>query len=332
MYAMPLNKTTKILERAVLTIATGKPIYISMAINLARSFKWWHKNSSIQFVLVTDQKDLVPPDLSDIEVIELQVGQLGQGFAPKLYLEQLTPAHKTLFIDADCLCFGSLETVFDRFETHSVSAIGDTISQGEFFGDVANICQQFQINALPRFVGGLYYLEKNEISKRVFNTARELEAKYDDMGLVRLRGHRNEEPLIAIAMALNEQNPLSDDGTIKAERMCYQHRMKADVFQGIAKLWNHCKNSQDFPTWVHLTEASPIIVHFNGFYIESEPYTSEVIRLQRVMANGWPIWAATVYTFITFFLPKTVIRYSQRVLRPWFRKFFGFRKISPSTR
>lgn len=323
---------TEQLSRAVLTIATGKPIYIKMAVNLARSFKWWHRDSSIRFVLATDHKELLPPDLSDVDVIELQPEQYGQGFSPKLYLDQLTPAKKTLFIDADCLCFGSLDTVFDNFENHSVSAIGDSISQGEFFGDVAHICQQFQIDYLPRFVGALYYIEKNDISNRVFTKARELEEKYDDIGLIRLRGHKNEEPLIAIAMALNGQKALTDDGNIKADRMSYDYRMKADVFQGIAKLWNHCKNPQDFPTWVHLPEAHPIIVHFNAHYTECEPYTSESIELQLVMVNKCPIWAARCYTFIICSLPETIIRLSKETLRSLFRKFFGIRKITPSLR
>lgn len=149
-------------QRAVLTIATGKPIYIQMAVNLARSFKWWHRNSSIRFIIVTDQKRSIPSDLSDIKVIELQPGQYGQGFSPKLYLDKLAPAEQTLFIDADCLCVGSLESVFNRFAKHAVSVVGGTISEGEWFGDVAALCQRFGVEALPKFNGGIYYLEKEK--------------------------------------------------------------------------------------------------------------------------------------------------------------------------
>jgi hypothetical protein len=179
-------------EKAVLTLATGKPIYIQMAINLARSFKWWHRNSSIRFVLATDQKQLIPPDLQDVEIIELKPGQYGHGFSPKLHLDKVAPAPKTLFVDADCLCVGSLESTFDRFAERPVSVVGTTISEGEWFGNVAAICQRFDLKALPKFNGGVYYLEKGEISDRVYATARELEPQYDEIGLVRLRDRPND--------------------------------------------------------------------------------------------------------------------------------------------
>jgi len=85
------------LNKLVLTIATGKSIYIQMAVNLARSFKWWHKNSDIKFAIATDQAYLIPPDLSDILIIELQPNQYGQGFSPKLHLDKISPADNTLF-------------------------------------------------------------------------------------------------------------------------------------------------------------------------------------------------------------------------------------------
>ena len=50
-------------EKAVITLATGKDIYINMAVNLARSFKRWHSDSSIEFFLATDQVNLIPEDI-----------------------------------------------------------------------------------------------------------------------------------------------------------------------------------------------------------------------------------------------------------------------------
>ncbi len=75
---------TKCSSRSVLSIATGMSIYVEMSVNLARSFKWWHKCSLIQFTLATDQKHLLPSDLSDIKNIELKSGQYRQVFSPKV--------------------------------------------------------------------------------------------------------------------------------------------------------------------------------------------------------------------------------------------------------
>lgn len=319
------------MERAVLTLATGKPVYIEMAVNLARSFQWWHRHSAIQFVLATDRKDLLPADLQGIQVVELEPGQLGNGFSPKLHLDQLTPARQTLFLDADCLCYGPLEPVFDRFAGHAVSVIGELLTEGEFFGEVAALRQQFQIAALPRFVGGLYYLEAGDTSRQVYETARALEPRYDEIGLVRLRNHANEEPLIAIAMALHGQSPLPDDGSLKAERMSYAHTMQSELLRGLAHLWNP-GFPHPFPTWVQLTEARPRVVHFNGDYIRQEPYLSEALRLQKVRAEGWPVWAASAYGFAACALPKRTVYHAKDLLRPAFRAVFGTRRVAAGVR
>lgn len=319
------------LQRAVLTLATGKPLYVQMAVNLARSFKLWHKDSAIKFTLATDQKHVIPPDLSDIDIIELQPGQYGKGFSTKLHLDKLAPAQQTLFIDADCLCVASLESVFECFAGHAVSVVGKTISHGDFFGNVAEVCRRFKIKELPVFVGGLYYLEKGAVSSSIYAKARELEPQYDEIGLVRLRNLPNEEPLMAIAMAMHSQMPIPDDGSIKAEPMHFPSGVEIDVFQGSAALWNQPDDLRYLSTW-HLTEAHPLIVHFHSTDTERNPYTREVIRLQKVMAERWSIRAASAYAFATCSVPQTSISFLKDTFRPMYRRLFGFRHVSPSKR
>src|SRR4051812_48074082 len=94
-------------QRNVLTIATGKTLYLNLAINLARSFYYWNKNENINFYLATDMPDKLPADVEPyINLIPLREGELGSGFSPKLHLDKLAPAGCTLFIDSDCLVYG----------------------------------------------------------------------------------------------------------------------------------------------------------------------------------------------------------------------------------
>ncbi len=86
-------------------------------------------------------------------------GDLGEGFSSKLLLDRFAPASQTLFIDADCLCMASLAGVFTRFSGQSVAVLGGRISTGEWFGDVASTCARAGVLALPKFNGGMYYLE-----------------------------------------------------------------------------------------------------------------------------------------------------------------------------
>src|ERR1700761_392416 len=101
------------MDKNILTIATGKGLYVDMAANLARSFLHWHPQTDIQFHLVTDQKQIIPNDIVDrIKTIEIKPGELGEGFSSKLFLDKLAPEGQTLFIDSDCLVFGNLDWVF----------------------------------------------------------------------------------------------------------------------------------------------------------------------------------------------------------------------------
>lgn len=70
------------------------------------------------------------------------------------------------------------------------------------------------IQAMPRFNGEVYYLERGRICEKVYETARELERRYDDIGFVRLRGHPNDEVLVSLAMALHGQEPIPERGDI----------------------------------------------------------------------------------------------------------------------
>lgn len=319
------------IDKAVLTIATGKQIYIQMAINLARSFKLFHKGSDIQFFIATDQKDLIPTDLSDIKVIELQPGQLGHGFSPKLHLDKIAPATHTLFVDSDCLCFGSLDSVFDRFSGNAVSVIGKKLFEGEFFGDIKSVRKQFDLPYLPFFVGGIYYIEKGDISTRVYSAARDLERQYDEIGLIRLRGRPNEEPLMAIGMAMYGQSPIEEDGSIKAEPMFYPSGVSVNVFTGKTLLKNSPSHSSYSTVW-GLEEAKPLLVHFHCVHAKRSPYTRECFALKKVCQYGWNPSIARLYAYLKLSLPQKASDAFKDTLRPLYRKLFGTRRIRPSER
>ncbi|GAA6621356.1 hypothetical protein [Scytonema sp. NUACC26] len=320
-------------EKAVITLATGKPEYIKMATNLARSFKRWHKDKSVRFVIATDQKNLIPPDLlPNIEVIEIQAGQYGQGFSPKLHLDKLAPANKTLFIDADCLCVGSLEPVFKRFSGHAVSVIGRSISEGEWFGDIGTVCLRFGVVSLPKFNGGIYYIEKGELSDRIYATARELEPQYDDIGLVRLRNRPNDELLMAISMALHNQIPIPDDGSILSDPQACPGGILIDVLRGKSKLLNPLAPHPLHQAWYPFVEVNPVLVHFLGHHTTIYPYKREELRLYLVQTQGWPIWLADFWATLFCSFPLLSTRTLKNILRPVFHKLFGVRTVLQSNR
>lgn len=317
--------------RAVLTLALSKPVYVDMAANLARSFLRWNAAAGIRFALCTDQPDLVPADLRErIDVIPVAPGAYGRGFSPKLHLDRLAPAARTLFLDADCLCVGSVEPLFERMGGRPVATIGYPLEEGEFFGDVAAIRERFGIPAMPWFVGGAYYLERGAESAAIYAAARELEREYDEIGLVRLRGVPNEEPLMAIAMALHGWMPIPDDGSLKAEPMTFPDDVCIDVLGGHARLV--AVGGGRHPAMRHLSVAEPRVVHFHGEWVHSAIYRREAVRLRRVVAHHWPPWAAGAVTAATVTLPDAIASRGRDALRPLYRRVFGYRRVPPSIR
>lgn len=315
------------MRRSILSIATGSPIYLELAVNLARSFKYWHQGSDIQFTLATDQAALVPDDLRDIQIKHLEPGQYGQGFSPKLYLNELAPATQTLFVDADCLCTGPLNDAFDRFAGRAVSVVGQKITHGEWFGDVASIRKVFNLDAIPRFNGGVYYLEKGAGSDAVFQTAQDLEDRYDKIGFRRLRTRPNDEVLISLAMALLGQEPVREDGTIMNSTLACPAGMDIDVLRGVSRLYNP-KDHPDHNDWYPLEEMNPTLVHFLGYQAGRYPYQREALRLKRVLAEGWSIPAADAWTACFYSGPWLLRECAKDLLRPLYHSVFGPRTIN----
>ena len=313
-------------SRSVLTLATGRRLYLNLAINLARSFKRWHADSPIRFALATDQAEHLPGDLADIDVVELEPEQFGSGFSPKLYLNRIAPAEQTMFVDADCLCTGPLDAVFDRFAGRDVSVVGRPMGEGEWFGNVAAICEQFDVPALPRFNGGLYYLEPGDTCEAVYETAQQLEPRYEEIGFKRLRGSANEEVLMALSMAIHQQKPVPDDGTIMNTTLEAPGGTSLDTLRGTSRMRNPASHPEHF-AWNRMTEMHPQLVHFLGYQTTRYPYRREEIRLRRVMADGWPLWAADAWAALRFSAPWLVRERAKDVLRPLYHRFFGPREV-----
>lgn len=319
-------------QRNILTIATGKEYYINLAINLARSFLWWHPDTNIRFKLVTDKPEYLPADLKDkIKVHPISAGELGTGFSSKLYLDKLADEGQTLFIDSDCLIFSNLERVFDLFKGHAVSVVGSYISNGEWFGDIKAVCDKFNVPHLPKFNGGIYYIEKGSEATAVYETARLLEKQYDEIGFVRLRNQPNDELIMALAMQLHHQTPIADNGTIMSDPQACPGGYKIDVISGKRWLLNPALPDKRHQSWYPFLKVSPAIFHFLGYYTGHYQYIREAYRLRTALA-GKLNWVAEFNALLTIEYPSRGKNFLKHTFRPLYHKAFGYRKIKGSNR
>lgn len=304
-----------------------------MAVALARSFSLWHRNSDISFWIATDNISAFPKDIKLwVNFIELTEGQLGEGFSSKLHLDKIAPTKKTLFIDSDCLIVRNLDFIFTLFEGKPVSVVGNYISDGEWFGNIKSICKKYDLDKLPKFNGGIYYVEKGELANKVYEKARELEHQYDEIGFVRLRNKPNDEVIMAVAMALNHQQPLIDDGTIMSDPQACQGNLKLNVYEGKSELINPPFPSKLHQNWYPFLKVSPAIVHFLGYYTTKYPYIKEENKLKFFFEKNVPIHLVNIITFITITIPYKMYDNLKILFRPTFHLLFGVRSIKQSKR
>ncbi|MBC6112163.1 hypothetical protein ACFOG5_10720 [Pedobacter fastidiosus] len=319
------------MNKNILTIATGKKLYVDLAINLARSFSYWNPRSPISFFIVTDSEHYLPKDVTSFaKIISVEKDEVGKGFTPKLYLDQLAPSGQTLFIDSDCLVYGNLLPIFEKFKNHSVSVIGNYIAKGEWFGNIEKICQKYNVPHLPKFNGGIYYLEAGDITTKVYTKARELEKIYDEIGFVRLRDRPNDEVLMALAMEIYEQKPIIEDGTIMAEFVNFQSGVSSDLLNGKVILYNTPGHKQYQKSWF-LDKAEPLIVHYLGHHNRLHPYIKEA-KIMGFLANGYSKTTSKLLTFFSISMPYKIKLFLINTLRPIYRLLFGYRMVEKSER
>lgn len=319
-------------NRSIITIASGKTAYWDMAVNLARSFLVWNDVNSIEFYIITDLSERLPTDLDKIKVLRYKSSVLGQGFSSKLKLDWFSQTQNTLFIDADCLCFGSLEPVFEMFASRPVAVAGGAINEGEWFGDVGQLLSAFGLKQMPKFNGGIYYLEQGSVSTSVYEKARELEKDYDVLGLVRLRGRPNDELLMALAMGLYGLESLPDDGTIMGDLYSCPVLRSLDVFRGKACLFNPPADEKNHRGWYPVGEIQPKLVHFLGDFTSGWQYQSESRKLELVCRRHLPLWVAELLVFWSFTLWAQLYVVCKNCLRPAYHLFFSTRAVKLSPR
>lgn len=319
-------------KRNVLTIATGKTLYLEYAINLAYSFLLWHPQTDVTFYIATDIPQLIPAGIPpQISIITIQPKEFGEGFSPKLHLDKIAPEGNTIFIDSDCLIFENIEYLFDRFKDHHVSVIGNYISDGEWFGDIAKICKKFNVPHMPKFNGGLYYLEKNPKAGAVYEQARKLEQQYNEIGFVRLRGRPNDEVLMALSMQLHGETPLIDDGKVMSDPQACPGGYYIDVLKGKRWLINPPAGNANHQEWYPFQKVSPAIVHFLGHHTHNYPYRREVYKLRK-LAEKKPAFNVKIFAYLSIQLPGQALNGLKKVFRPLYHLFFGYRKIKRSDR
>ena len=312
------------MNRSVITIAVGKPYYLRLAENLLKSFLLWNNGNEIHFLLVTDNMSFFNRynDNTKVSIKLINISESDKSFTSKFKLFELATASDNLFIDCDCLIYKDLGYIFEAFKGRSFSAIGNDIVDGDFFCDVKKTLKYFNLIAMPKFVGSIYFFKKDDKARLVFETASALKNKYDELGFVRLRNKENEEPLFAVALRLENEKILPNTGVVKADLMYYRN-VVSNVLNGsafVSKPILDITGGEEIPN-----SAYPGILHFNATFSDNYIYKSESYRLRYIQYDKHLI---ETIVFLRFKLPFEIETGFKRLFRPFYHFFLGHRSIA----
>ncbi len=251
-------------SQGLITVAFGSRRYTRLAKVLA-----WSLELHCPFLpraIVTDSDD---PDLARLYDVCLPYRpEWGRGFDYKFYLNDYSPFARTLYVDCDCLVVGSLECVWRLFQDVPFGVEGKQVSDGDFAGDVAAMCKQVGVEAIPRFNGGMYYFDKSEAAGAIFETAREIMGRYDQHGLTPMaRGFASDEPVVAMALAAHGIEAIDDRGTTMRTPIGIRGPLRIDVLAG------YCAFNKEG------MDVSPAIAHFADWRSRGFHYNREASKL-----------------------------------------------------
>jgi hypothetical protein len=228
-------------KNGILLVAHTKSSYWTEASTLAESIRRFSPHVAIALA-------------SDLDVPEKAWRQAGithyvrydfrhcEGLAFKLHLDALTPfPGATLFIDSDCICYGDISSVFERFSEHDFVTLGFPLRECHWFEDAEVVRRECGIDTFPFFTGDFYLFRKSSLATKIFAAARELESRYESLRIRRLGRSVNDEPLLSLAMAKAGVAALPHDGSwilqLQAQRcervrLDYSRRLATASFGG----------------------------------------------------------------------------------------------------
>ena len=209
------------------TIATGNERYYQLASNLLRSYRL-QSGADAPFAIICDRKCSFTEDFDQVVIME----QPSNTYLDKLHLFRYSPYDRTIFVDADSLFLSNPGALWTDFaDCMGLSCYGKTFPansrQGWF--EVCNTgAFQERLTYTIGMHGGIYYFTKSEDARNAFSLALDLVKDYNQYQF-RDFIKPADEPVVALAMAVNEMHPCEQEG-----RILFLHpvdnRLKLDVF------------------------------------------------------------------------------------------------------
>lgn len=273
--------------KGFVTIATGNRWYYTIALHLLRSYRLFAKEP-LPFAILAEEENEITSQFDKVILLDLP----SRSYIDKLRLAEDLPFDETIFIDADCLAYGDLNELFDIFQDASdVSCLGITEpltekTNGWFSllsfptageGVLTREMAQAQLPYAVGLHGGMIYMRRSDLTKKVFGDARQLARDYSAYRF-RTFDKPADEPVLALSMALNHCKPIPYERFALTCFWVHKPR-KLDLYHGKA-----CRK-----------DKTPItLLHWGTRHTQTPIYKKQIDQLKLRLQNkiGLPVLKA----------------------------------------
>jgi len=239
-------------------------VYFDMAVTLAMSLRM--TNPHLPLAVITDREQSVLNDFYDFVILHRD--DCGDGFVEKMYVNKYTPFRRTLYIDSDMLVIKDIKLFWDDLDGTPFTCLARKVmTEGYWYGDVAEHCKVFGLEEFTTLNAGLMYFEKSDSCDRLLEDSLAMVPDYDRLGLKRNRDLIADEPLLAIVMD-RMGLPLYEDGQKFMASPMDCSWFKVESLQGA------CSFETDGVLY------SPAIVHFSAGYWDYFHYKRERAKIR----------------------------------------------------
>lgn len=237
-------------EKGILLIATGHPYYGRMAYNLACTIKASEEDMPVCVVYGGAALSHLGSHQVNIfdELIKVPA-HVGGGFSPKLYLSDISPYDKTIFVDADTLWLQNGKTpsmLFDEMGEVSFSAITegwadlDTMDLSHvnpayyFWADLVEIKESYRLTGrIYQWRSEFVFFRRCPLIERFFKTAQQIHQGQNLKSTRRFGTLVPDELAINISASLLDLHPHKSNWT-----PAYWHKMHDDLVPHTGALTN----------------------------------------------------------------------------------------------
>jgi hypothetical protein len=267
-----MTRGTRTTSHGYVILACDHQRYLDMAVNLARSVRYFDRKRSI--CLVHNSAISVPVNCRDLfdDYVLLENRPDFVGVMNKARLYELSPYEKSMYLDSDMLLLRSnIDAYWEKLRGQYFNMTGAKRISGNWYGrDIAKIITRFNIPYLVQMNSGVFYFEKLPRAQGFFRRAIEIfDAHKETLSAIHqgIPGQFADEPIFGVAMGECGIQPIQNihgEGSWMVTTFQTRHHI-FDPENGVS----YMQRSTGYPfrqAWLSKSwiDHSPNFVHFVG--------------------------------------------------------------------